>query len=263
MVRQALRLAQDPIRSRVYRGAHHERQLTAHPEPVEGWSGIRRPAAHSSHCEILDLEEVDYGQALSLQEKCRDAVERGHPGFWLFLQHPPVVTTGRRPESLSDLPGGSESLRPLGVGFAQTDRGGRLTYHHPGQIIGYPILDLRRERWKLRTYIDRLAALISGTLATFGLEARFHPDHPGLWVESGHGTLKIASIGVHVRRSITTHGFALNVHRPTITVSGLKMCGMEADRFTSMEDLLRHPPELQAVKQTLMRRAERMDETHG
>lgn len=189
--------------------------------------------------EVRDLGLVPYREALAVQLTCAREVAEGHPGYWLLLRHPPVVTAGRRQDVLKDLLVGEEDLRKLGIDLIRTSRGGRLTYHHPGQIIGYPILQLRRERLGVRRYVGLISDLLEEFLAALGIPATRVENHPGVWVVHEGMEKKVVSIGVHVRHGVTMHGFALNVFQDRRPFSFMRWCGMGAENITSLEELKR------------------------
>jgi len=178
---------------------------------------------------LLNLGSVDYNGAWDLQRSLAAAVSQGAvPDTVLLLEHPPTVTLGRRtdPDEIH-LPPGAE------VALVETDRGGRSTYHGPGQLVCYPILDLRRHGKDVRRYLRDLEEAVIRTLAAFGLEASRLEGLTGVWLESP--PRKIASIGVHLARWISTHGYALNVDLdPAPFTDWITACGLEEAAFTSM-----------------------------
>lgn len=183
---------------------------------------------------LLRLGLVPYGEALELQRSLAGAVsQRAIPETVVFLEHPPVVTIGRRTERSRELhlPEGAE------VEVHETDRGGRSTYHAPGQLVCYPILDLGDRGKDVKRYVRDLEEALIRTLAAFGLEGRRYEGLTGVWMPPapGRGPRKIASIGVHVSRWITTHGYALNVDLdPTPFTEWITACGLEDAQFTTM-----------------------------
>jgi len=187
------------------------------------------------------LGRVPYQEALSLQGRLQREVltRRGHPGYLLLLEHPPVITAGRSSD-LAELRVSPSELARLGVEFVTSNRGGRLTYHGPGQLVGYPVIDLKAYRCDVHGYMRRLEEVLIRVLARLGVEAERHDGHTGVWV----GERKIASIGVAIRRWVTMHGFALNV-APEMGHFGLiQPCGLTPDTMVSLADLLGCVPEL-------------------
>jgi lipoyl(octanoyl) transferase len=181
------------------------------------------------------LGRVGYAEAVRLQTEARHRILNGHGDEkLLLLEHPSVYTLGRNADrgSLIATPEWLEARR---VSVEETDRGGEITYHGPGQLVGYPILDLNPDRRDIRRYICDLQRILILTLADFNLDAEPGlPDRPaGVWI----GPRKIASIGVHLRRWITTHGFALNVSTDLTYFDGIVPCGLSGVQMTSMEQL--------------------------
>src|SRR4026208_364363 len=158
----------------------------------------------------MNLGLVPYGQAFELQRTLAGAVSQGAiPETVVFLEHPPVVTIGRRTEAETELhiPENAE------VEIAETDRGGKSTFHGPGQLVCYPILDLGKHGKDVKRERRRVEAALSRPRAAFEGEGVRYEGLPGVWLPptGGQGPRKIASIGVHVARWVTTHGYALNV----------------------------------------------------
>jgi lipoyl(octanoyl) transferase len=158
---------------------------------------------------LLSPGLVPYAEAYELQRSLAGAVSQGAiPETVVFLEHPPVVTLGRRTDDAElHVPEGAE------VEIAETDRGGKSTFHGPGQLVCYPILDLRNHGKDVKKYVRDLEEALVRTLAAFELAAVRYDGLTGVWMPpgDGQGPRKIASIGVHVSRWVTTHGYALNV----------------------------------------------------
>lgn len=173
-------------------------------------------------CELENLGRLDYEAALALQ---RERVERRKrdeiPDQLLLVEHPHVITLGRnaRTEHLLAPP---EVLARAGIGVYATDRGGDVTYHGPGQLVGYPILDLRAWKRDVVAYVRALEQVLIDTLARFSIRAGRLPGCTGVWV----GDRKIAAIGVHISRWITSHGFALNVDTDLDYFRYIVPCGL-------------------------------------
>jgi len=189
---------------------------------------------------LLELGETPYREAWELQRSLAAAVSQGAiPDVVVFVEHPPVITTGRRTgEAEVHVPAGAE------VELVETDRGGRSTYHGPGQLVCYPILDLGRHGKDVRKYCRDLEEAVIRTLAAFGLEGTRIEGLTGVWLPAA-GRLpprKIASIGVHVSRWVTTHGYALNVDLdPAPFTHWITACGLEDAVFTTMARELERP----------------------
>jgi lipoyl(octanoyl) transferase len=178
---------------------------------------------------VLDLGLVPYREAWDLQRSLAGAVSQGAiPDTVLFLEHPPVVTLGRRTdEGELHLPEAAE------VDVVETDRGGKSTFHGPGQLVCYPILDLRRHGQDVKKYVRDLEEALIGTMAPLGLEATRIEGLTGVWLQ--RPPRKIASIGVHISRWITTHGYALNVDLdPAPFTEWITACGLEDAAFTTI-----------------------------
>jgi lipoyl(octanoyl) transferase len=170
-----------------------------------------------------------YHEAWELQRALAGAVSQGAiPDTVVFLEHPPVVTLGRRTDEAElHLPEGTD------VEVVQTDRGGKSTYHGPGQLVCYPILDLNRHGRDVKKYCRDLEQAIIGTLAALGLTGERIAGLTGVWLTSP--PRKIASIGVHISRWVTTHGYALNVSLdPAPFTSWITACGLEDAAFTTI-----------------------------
>jgi lipoyl(octanoyl) transferase len=191
------------------------------------------------HC--IDLGTVEYAQALAWQEmllkrRCQGEGE----DTLLLLEHPPVYTLGRGGDA-------RHLLNPRQVPVHRVGRGGDVTFHGPGQLVGYPILDLTRHGRDVHGYLRSLEAVLIAALQEYGLCAGRKPGLTGVWV----GDEKIASIGVGVRRWVTYHGFALNVNTDLSYFTDIIPCGLAGVRMTSLAQLLAHPVELARVKMTV------------
>jgi lipoyl(octanoyl) transferase len=178
---------------------------------------------------VLDLGTVPYREAWDLQRALAGAVSQGAiPDAVIFLEHPPVVTLGRRTdEDELHVPEGAD------VDVVETDRGGKSTFHGPGQLVCYPILDLQRHGKDVKKYVRDLEESLIRTLAPLGLEATRIDGLTGVWLQ--RPPRKIASIGVHISRWITTHGYALNVDLdPAPFTEWITACGLEDAAFTTI-----------------------------
>jgi lipoyl(octanoyl) transferase len=158
-------------------------------------------------CSWRDLGRMDYAEAFEMQRALVDQRKRGEiSDQFLIVEHPHTITLGRNGH-MENLLARKEILERAGVAFHPTDRGGDITYHGPGQIVGYPILDLREWKRDVVAYVRAIEQVIIDALADFGLKAGRVPGMTGVWVDGA----KIAAIGVHISRWVTSHGFALNV----------------------------------------------------
>lgn len=205
--------------------------MATHPNPLVA----RRPL----HWAFLG--SVPYLEAVTMQEAAREAIKRGAGPERLFLlEHPHVYTLGRNATAV-DVLLDRATLARRGITVAECDRGGQVTYHGPGQLVGYPVINLSPDRRDIRRYVQDLQRVLIATLAELGVDAavRPGPEHIGLWV----GEAKIASIGVHLSRWISTHGFALNVTTDLTLFRGIVACGLDGVEMTSVERLTgRRPP---------------------
>jgi lipoyl(octanoyl) transferase len=178
---------------------------------------------------VLDLGLVPYQEAWDLQRSLAGAVSQGAiPDTVIFLEHTPVVTLGRRTDAGElHVPAEAE------VEVVETDRGGKSTYHGPGQLVCYPILDLKRHGKDVKKYVRDLEEALIRTLALLGIEATRLEGLTGVWLE--RPPRKIASIGVHISRWVTTHGYALNVDLdPAPFTEWITACGLEDAAFTTI-----------------------------
>jgi lipoyl(octanoyl) transferase len=190
-------------------------------------------------------EDVPYGPTAALQERLRDDVRFGRgPERLLLLEHRPVFTLGRG-ASEDGVLAREDWLAERGVEVHPTNRGGQITYHGPGQLVGYPIFNLDPDRRDVRRFVRDLQEALLRTLADLGVEGRRREGQAfvGVWV----GDAKIASIGVHLARWISIHGFALNVSTDLSYFSGIVACGLPDVTMTSIEKLLGGAPPVSEV----------------
>jgi lipoyl(octanoyl) transferase len=185
---------------------------------------------------VMHLGLVPYREALALQRAVASAVSQGElPDTVLLLEHPPVITLGRRTDS-----GELHVPEDADVEICETDRGGKSTYHGPGQLVCYPILDLTRHGQDVKKFCRDLEQALILTLSAFELEAERIEGLTGIWLTSP--PRKIASIGVHIGKWITTHGYALNVDLdPAPFTEWITACGLEDAAFTTMARELGKP----------------------
>jgi lipoate-protein ligase B len=189
----------------------------------------------------VDLGLIEYADALELQRRlvAARAAERV-PDLLLLCEHPPIVTIGRS-GSRDDV---GHAIPAHGIPVVAIERGGEVTYHGPGQLVGYPILALNGPERDLHALLRRLEEVILCTLAAFGIAAERVPGRTGVWV----GDAKVCAIGVAVRRWVTFHGFALNVHTDLRPFEWIVPCGQRDGRVASMRCLLRAPLDIAAVQ---------------
>jgi lipoyl(octanoyl) transferase len=183
-------------------------------------------------CEVRELGRVEYGSAFEWQQRLvEQRKQRLIPDQFLLLEHPHTITLGRNGR-MENLLGSEPALRAAGISFHTTDRGGDITYHGPGQAIGYPILDLRDWKRDVGAYVRALEQVMIDALADFGIAAERLPGCSGAWVDGK----KIGAIGVHISRWVTSHGFALNVNTDLSYFGYIVPCGLTKP-VTSMAKL--------------------------
>jgi lipoyl(octanoyl) transferase len=181
------------------------------------------------------IGQVPYDEAREAQKSLERARQAGDvPDLLLLLEHPPVYTKGRR-SNPAELPMGEDWYRMQGIEVTDTDRGGLVTYHGPGQLVGYPIVDLKPYGDDVHGYIRRMERLLISSLGDLGVEAEVIDGLTGVWVggRPPEGR-KIGSIGVHVNKGVTTHGFAVNVSNDLQPFEWIVPCGIEGVRMTSL-----------------------------
>jgi lipoyl(octanoyl) transferase len=183
-------------------------------------------------CQVRELGRIAYGPALELQQQLIAARKAGTaPDHLLLLEHPHVITLGRNGRQ-ENLLASAEIMERAGISFFPTDRGGDVTYHGPGQLVAYPIMDLREWKRDVGAFVRAIEQTIIDTLADYGIEAGRIPKLTGVWV----GERKIAAIGVHISRWVTSHGLALNVSTDMSYFQYIVPCGLTKP-VTSMAQL--------------------------
>ncbi len=196
---------------------------------------------------VINLGVVEYDEALQLQVALRDKrIAEAVPDTLVLLEHPPLITIGRSGNRENILVS-TRRLTEQGIQLFFTNRGGDVTYHGPGQIVGYTIVDLRPYGLDLRAHLRRLEEVIIEALKAFGVRGGRKPQYTGVWV----GDEKIASIGLHVRRWVTMHGFALNLQADLGHFSLIYPCGIRDRAMTSIARVLGHPVEPSQVRKEL------------
>jgi lipoyl(octanoyl) transferase len=205
---------------------------------------IVNPPITSRHCDLRNLHLVTYENGMRMQESLvalrqRDEID----DQLLLLEHPPVITLGRggKRENLLASP---EMLDAWGVSFHETTRGGDITYHGPGQLVGYPLIHLGEGRRDVRKYVERLEETLIRTVAHFGITATRWEGKRGIWV----GREKIGAIGVRVARWVTSHGFALNVDPNLAHFRLITPCGLHGTGVTSISRLARESVPMETVR---------------
>ena len=195
---------------------------------------------------VQKLGRIDYAAALTIQKEAERLVKAGEqPDTLLLLEHPHTLTIGRRGDASSVLLNESE-LKARGVTLFETNRGGKVTYHGIGQIVGYPVINLSPDREDVHRYVRDLEEVILRTVTDFGIEAFRIEGLTGVHTSRG----KVAAIGVHIARWVTTHGFALNVNTDLSYFDLIIAC--EGEPVTSMDELVNDRLELSAVEDRLI-----------
>ena len=215
-------------------GSHHRRETNLHPGT------------------LLTIPSLPYAASLELQQDLRGKrLDARQPDTLLLTEHEPVVTIGKRTQR-EHWASRQHELKERGIHLHNTNRGGSVTYHGPGQLIGYPILHLRTFCPGPKAYVHQLEEVLIRTLAEWEISACHHDSYRGVWVKGERNQLeKIASIGVHISRGITMHGFALNVNVDLEPFSLFTPCGIEHCVMTSMSRVLGREPETQHVQISL------------
>lgn len=206
--------------------------------------------------EVQRLGTIDYAAALELQQQLVAQRQRGeiHDQL-LLLEHPPVITLGvRARQNRSHVLATPEALAARGVGLFETGRGGDVTYHGPGQLVGYPILDLNPDRRDVHRYVRDLEAVLIGAVGDFGVTAGRIDGLTGIWVRDE----KLAAIGVRISRWVTSHGFALNVSTDLSHFGLIVPCGITDKGVTSLEKLLNRPVSMDEVADATIRHFKRV-----
>jgi lipoyl(octanoyl) transferase len=200
-------------------------------------------------CALEQLGLVDYGAALELQrERVRQRKAGIIPDTLLLLEHPHVYTLGRNalPENMLV---SAEFLASRGAQIFHTDRGGDVTYHGPGQLVGYPILDLTKHRRDISWYMRSLEEVFIRTAHDYGIEAGRSAGAPGVWI----GNDKLTAVGVHLSRWVTSHGFAMNVNTNLQYFEWIVPCGLHGRGVTSLAKLLGHAVDMEEVMERVVK----------
>ncbi|MFH1738034.1 MAG: lipoyl(octanoyl) transferase LipB [bacterium] len=203
----------------------------------------------------VSFDTLPYLEAFQLQERAVELQRQGlFPDLLLTLEHPPTVTVGVS-GSLADLNVSESFLRSQGINVVQTNRGGKITYHGPGQLVIYPLLDLRTLKLPPRKYLSLLEEITIEILSEWGVQSSRRDDRPGVWVEDR----KIASIGIRLRAGRTMHGLAVNLNTDLTPFSYFAPCGMPEVVTTSLHRECNQPIEREQVRQRFAQKlAERL-----
>ncbi len=215
-----------------------------------GESGSRR----SGFCCAYHLGTVDYGDSYRLQKRLQQARSEDLIGDTiLLLDHPPVITLGRRGDKGNVLVP-EAFLREQGIEVCHTDRGGDVTFHNPGQIVAYFIVDVDSLGKSIHQYVRSLEEIVIQALADFHIEGERDEKHPGVWV----GDKKVCALGLQVSRGVSAHGFALNVNNDLAIASYIHPCGLSDRGVTSLRELLSLEVGTDTVIAALLRKTERI-----
>lgn len=198
-------------------------------QPEEGW--------------IINLGRAGYARILDLQRTLVRLRQQGSiPDLLLLVEHEPVITLGKR-GGMENILATAAELARLGIRVYPVERGGDVTYHGPGQLVGYPILHLIERKLSVRDLVARVEETILRALADFNIQAERHSSQRGVWVQGR----KVAALGIAVKRWVSYHGFALNVSPDLSHFCTINPCGLESDRVTSMQAVLGGTPDMKEV----------------
>ena len=201
-------------------------------------------------CLVYNLGLIDYDKAFELQERLHKARKAGAiSDVLLLLQHPPVFTIGRS-GTANDIIASEEVLDRENIQVFRTSRGGEVTYHGPGQLVGYPILHLRQNKLTVHQYVWNLEEMVMRTLADFGIESQRVAGRRGVWV----GGEKVCSLGLRISSEVSMHGFSLNVNTDLRYFTYIIPCGITDATITSLSRLLGHEVKMEEVEEKLLRR---------
>jgi len=200
-------------------------------------------------CLLRHIDRISYADALAIQHEAHARCVDGEiPGVLILLEHNPVITMGVKTTSHGNVLVSPQLLASQGVELVETDRGGDVTYHGPGQIVGYPIVRVRELAGDVHTYLRNLEQSVIDTLAEFGLKGNRNGP-AGVWV----GDRKVCSIGIAVRKWVTYHGFALNVNPNLAHFKLINPCGLASEQISSLSELLGEVPDINLVRDTYAR----------
>jgi lipoyl(octanoyl) transferase len=200
---------------------------------------------------IVDLGLIDYRDAWALQEQAQAEVQAGGEERVFLLEHPPVITFGRRPDVSRNLLAAEGQLAAMGVEVVQSDRGGDITFHGPGQLVAYPIVRLGEHGLSVSSYVKRLEHVVIAALGDLGVSARLDPAAIGVWVGEGREAAKICALGVRIRRGVSMHGIALNVTTDLRYFELINPCGLGRP-VTSLRRVMGEAcPEMPRVKEVV------------
>ncbi|MFZ7128645.1 MAG: lipoyl(octanoyl) transferase LipB [Desulfobacterales bacterium] len=204
--------------------------------------------AGRGQADFIDVPIMAYRRAQVLQGRCAAARIDGRLGrdVLMLLEHPPVFTLGRH-GGLENLTVSEGHLTEKGIDVVQSERGGNITYHGPGQLVGYPIMDLEARRLSVKDYVKALETVLIETAAGQNVQAERNPKNAGAWV----GNTKLGSIGICLRRGVAFHGIALNVNNDLTPFSWVNPCGLRGVSMTSIRKETGAPADMESVRKTL------------
>jgi len=206
---------------------------------------------------------MPYREAWAIQEQAHAEVLAGGAERCFFVEHPPVITFGRRPNVARNLIASDEQLAKLGVEVVQSDRGGDITFHGPGQIVAYPIVRLNDHGFSVGAYVHGLERIVVETLNDFGIQARADPSAVGVWAQDAGVAAKVCALGVRVKRGVSLHGIALNVETNLAYFNLIVPCGLAGRPVTSLRKLLGDvAPAMHEVKRSLASHLVGLTESH-
>ena len=209
---------------------------------------------------MIDLGHVPYREAWEVQERLRWQRQKGEISDTILLvEHSPVITIGRDPKGKKDFLESPEWFKKNGIEIIETNRGGKLTYHGPEQLVAYFIFDLKEANISIHSFVKRIEKIGAGLLHHFGLEVSFRDGNPGVWTPQG----KILFIGLHVSRNVTLHGMALNVGGSLAVWEKFIPCGLQDCAVTSMEKELQKKISVDTVKREFRNQASLISENVG
>ena len=205
-----------------------------------------------------DLGRLAYRDAWAIQEDAHTRLLAGGEEHVFFVEHPPVITFGRRAGVSRNLIASDEQLAALGVEVVQSDRGGDITFHGPGQLVAYPIVRLIDHHLSIGAFVHGLEKVVIATLAEFGIPANTDPEAVGVWTPAANGTpAKICALGVRIKRGISLHGLALNIDTDLRFFNLIVPCGLAGRPVTSMRQLLGDAtPSREVVRDSMTRHLE-------
>jgi lipoate-protein ligase B len=213
------------------------------------YSRLEPSRSRESAVDVVDLGRIPYRDAVTIQENLAERRRADDiPDTLLLLEHPPTITLGRR-ATLDDVYLSPSDLAARGIAVERSTRGGLVTYHGPGQLVGYPIVKLRARGLTVPCYVRALELAIIESLGELGVDAHVHETHVGVWTDLG----KIAAIGVAQRHGVSMHGFAINLQPDLSHFELINPCGIADLGVTSASAILGHPVDIQQFKQLIAR----------